>query len=237
MFRILLSGIAILSLSSIDLSFGEKFPQWRGSRMMSYAVWDVSPIVAIGDVVNITSYGEQEVAGLPPPVVTEVHRLYWCRGDFRPRAVLKGKLPASPRKYLWGSPFPGCDSSTDEAHSFRQRLHTKAWFLRVEGDFLRPMFDSGSTFIGVFPDWDDQSHLSARRQFGTLLLTPAAVSDTLKDYAGYHSEAAYVARRLLDKAEYVRQMRALARLNDPDLQEVACGMLKGELGPECNSKK
>lgn len=212
------------------------FPAWRGSNTQLYGDWIASPIVAVGDVVNIEPYGEQAVSQLPWPMSPEVRDLFWCQGDFRVTAVVKGQLPARPKKYLWASSQPGCKLWYGSERAF-QRLTTRAWFLREEGDFLRPPFDGGShLFVGLWANWNDGPSLPARQHLGTLLLTPAFNGDTLGDYADYLWHVGDIACELLGKEECIPRIRDLAHMGNPALHEAACGFLHGQLGADCNSK-
>jgi hypothetical protein len=213
------------------------FPEWRGSNTLPPGVWKASTIAAVGEVVNIRPYGEQDVESLPWPMSPEVHKLYWCEGEFRAIAVVKGELRPRARKYLWASSLPGCKLWDDNPSLIFHRFKTRVWFLREEGGFLRPPFDGGTyRFIGFFTKWDESSRLPARRQLGTLLLTPEANGDTLEDYARYLWDAGDIACELLGKAECVLQLSALAGLGNPVLRENACNFLKGQMDESCPSK-
>jgi len=193
--------------------------------------------VAVGDVVNIVSYGEQNVDRLPWPMSPAVHKLYWCEGDFEAVAVVKGVLQTPPRKYLWASGLPGCKLWNDDPQAIDRRIHTRAWFLREQGGFLRPTFDGGTyKYIGLFPRWDESPYLPAGQRLGTLLLTPAANADTLEEYANYLWSAGDIACELLGKKECARQIRALMTLGNQVLEEQACHFLEAEVGVECRTK-
>jgi len=167
-----------------------------------------------------------------------VHRLYWCEGDFKLTAVVKGELHLPTRKYLWGSVFPGCKLWPDDPDLGYSRFQTRAWLLREEGGFLRPTFDAGARrFIGLFAKWDDSQRVPARQQLGLLLLNPAATSDTLEDFASYLRLVGDIACDLLGKTECVEQIRALAGIGNPVLHENACHFLEGQLKTDCASRK
>lgn len=167
----------------------------------------------------------------------EVHRLYWCEGNFHVIAVIKGEIRGQNRRYLWGSGMPGCKLTYGSVEGF-QRLKTQVWFLREEGDFLRPTFDGGTRgFIGLYARWDQLSNLTPRQRLGTLLLTPEANSDTLDDYARYLSSVGDIACELLGKSECVQRLRSLAALGNPALREAACGYLAGQQQEPCSASK
>src|SRR5690242_106406 len=102
----LLLVIAVCAVSGACAS--QTFPEWRGSNLEIAGAWKESPIVAVGDVTNVAPYGEEKVGTLPWPMSPEVHTLYWCTGDFRLTAIVKGELHTRARKYLWASSQPGC---------------------------------------------------------------------------------------------------------------------------------
>jgi hypothetical protein len=111
------------------------------------------------------------------------------------------------------------------------------WFLREEGEFLRPPFDYGTArFEGFFTQWDERSRVPARRQLGTLFLTPEANSDALEDYAKYLWDVGDIACEVLGKAECVRQIRGLAELGNPALREAGCHFLTGQMHEDCPVK-
>ena len=211
----------------------QQFPEWRGSTLLLPAVWAASPIIAVGEVTNVASYGEQSVDRLPSPMARSVHKLYWCEGDFKLTAVVKGELDPKPKRYLWASAVPGCKLWPDNPRLIFSRFETRAWFLREEGGLLRPTFDGGTQiFLGLFAKWEGP-RLPARQRLGLLLLDPAANSDTLEDFASYLWDVGDIACELLGKAECVRRIRALTDLGSPKLREAGCDFLKGQLGTDC----
>ena len=198
--------------------------------MLIGGTWNESPIIAIGNITNIRPYGEQTVDQLPWPMSPDVHKLDWCEGTFRAVSVLKGKLPQAPRKYLWASVSPGCTLWDDDPDLVFHRFKTRAWFLREEGDFLRPTFDGGTPrYLGLFAKWDDDSHLAPREHLGTLLLEPSANSDSLESYAKYLWDVGDIACDLLGKAQCVREIRTLTTLGNAVLRKSACNYLEWQL--------
>ena len=227
--------LATALFAPLGLRGQEKFPEWRGT-LGRYGAWTASPVVAVGDVNNVSSYGEQTVNRLQGPISPDVHKLYWCVGDFRVTAVVKGELRAPAKRYLWASVFPGCELWLwpDNPQAVDRRFKTRVWLLREEGDFLRPTFDSGiHRYIGLFPKWEDRPPLEAHKRLGILLLTLTANSDTLEDYAGYLPLVIDIACELLGRPDCTRRIQALADLGSPRLREVACGFLKDQFGQPC----
>lgn len=129
------SVFCVVIASCVPLCVGadQRFPKPRVSTTLLEGDWTSSPIVAVGEVVNITSYGEQTVDHLPRPTMQDVHRLYWCEGDFRVVAVVKGELRQIPKRYLWASARPGCTLAPDNPGAIASRYQTRVWFLREEG--------------------------------------------------------------------------------------------------------
>ena len=196
--------------------------------------WIESPIVAIGTIDHISSYGEQYVDHLPWPVTASVHKLYWCQGDFRLTAVVKGQLRSPPKKYLWASTIPGCELWSNDPRLRSSREQTRAWFLREEGGLLRPTFDNGTyRYVGLLAKWDDGPDLPARERLGLLLLRPDANGDTPEDFAKYLWDVGDIACELLGKPECADRIRAITLLGSPSLTEAACNFLSGQLGAGC----
>jgi hypothetical protein len=210
---------------------GERwFPEPRVSTTMLEGAWIASAIVAVGEIVNIVSYGKQTIDGLPPPTNPDAHDLYWCEGDFKVVAVVKGHLHAPSKKYLWASTIPGCKLWNEDPTVVYHLQQTRAWFLREESGFLRPPFDYGTyRYIGVRDRWERGPDLPAPMRLGAFLLTPAANTDTLDDYANYFWNVAGIACELLGNGECARRIRELTILGSPKLRDDACRFLEGEL--------
>lgn len=174
---------------------------------------------------------------LPGRISSDLHDLYWCQGDLHVLAVIKGELRGTARKYLWASTAPGCELVDNNPKLIYHRIKTKFWFLRNDGQFLRPAFDfNAHLFDGFFTAWYTRSPLSPRQQLGTLLLTPSANTDSVDDYARYFWNVGDIACELLGKPDCTRQIRKLATLGNPALRESACGFLKGTLETDCPAK-
>ena len=134
-----------------------------------------SPIVAVGEVINTRIYGVQTVSALPPPMSQYAQKLYWCQGVFKAVAVVKGELNARPPVFLWASGVSGCKLSWPNDKRWYDRRVTKVWFLREEGGFLRPTYDGGRHFIGLFTKWMDGPDLPNRQRLGAAELLAGQV--------------------------------------------------------------
>lgn len=231
--------LCFVCLVLVQLGAAKDLPAVRVSTVPPQleGAWIASPIVAVGDVTNIVNYGHQWVQHLPPPTSPEVHALYWCLGDFHVLAVVKGVLRGAVRKYLWASTIPGCKLVDNSPKLIYHKMKTKFWFLREEGQFLRPTFDyNAPRFDGVFAAWSARLPLSPQQQLGTLLLTPTANANSLEEYARYLWNVGDTACQLLSKTECTRRIRYLATLGDPALRASACSFLKQQLGTDCKTK-
>jgi hypothetical protein len=235
--RFLRFAVICAAMASNCTGVQRAYPKWRGSNLVLYGEWAAAPIVAVGEVVNVSSYGEQSIDRIPLPMAPWVHKLYWCQGDFRVDAVIKGELDVPVKRYLWASGLPGCKLWPDDPDLVFARFQTRAWFLREEGEFLRPLFDGGTHgYIGLFTKWGNTKPSTARQKLGVLLLTPSANSDNLEDYGRYLWDVARIACDLLGKKECASQIRALADLGNTELQHQACEYLKGVLSEDCTSR-
>lgn len=234
-----LQRACVLFLVCTMLGAAKDLPEVRVSTVQPQleGAWTASPIVVVGDVTNIVNYAHQFVQHLPPPTLPEGHEVYWCMGDFHVLAVVKGALRGSGRKYLWASTIPGCKLVDNNPKLIYHRMKTKFWFLREEGQFLRPTFDyNAPRFEGVFRAWTATSPLLPQQQLGTLLLTPYANTDSLDDYARYLWNVGGTACELLGNAECAQQIRNLETLGNAALRASACTFLKGQLGVDCYTK-
>jgi hypothetical protein len=228
-----IAAVVCLFWVPIGVEAQQWFPQPRGSNVGLPSDWADATIVAVGKVVHVRSYGTQAVSHLPFPAPSWVHELYWCVGDFSAQAVVKGSLDAAPLRYLYLS-SPDCAVTNDTSPDWGDEAKTRVFFLRVEGGFLRPVFDYGThKYLGLLTRWDQGPNLPARQRLGALLLTPHANNGTLKDYAEYLWYVGDIACDLLGKADCTRRIRKLAKLGNPLLRRNACGFLQGQLDEGC----
>ena len=197
------------------------------------ALWEATPIIAVGDVKDVTEFGTQHVQQLPPPVVQDLHELYWCQGDFVAVAVVKGELPRT-KKYVWASVNPGCKLFYGD-QSYEQRP-TRVWFLRARGraSICGRLVDGGSWyFYGLISKWEEDTKLPPAERLGLMLLTPEANVQNLPKFAATIWNTADVACSLLGKAKCVEQIRMLANTGDPELRNAACQYLRAQQKVTC----
>jgi hypothetical protein len=227
------AAIGCLYWGPIGVEAQQRFPQPRGSNVRLPTDWADATIVAVGEVIHVRSYGTQTVSRLPFPAPSWIHELYWCVGDFRAKAVVKGSLEAAPQRYLYVS-SPDCAVTNDAPPDWGDEAKTRVFFLRVEGEFLRPVFDYGThKYLGLLPKWDPGPRPPPQQRLGALLLTPHANTDTLDAYANYLWDVGDIACDLLGKADCARRIRQLAKLGNPLLRQNACGFLQGQLDEPC----
>ncbi len=221
---------ASASLASITSCGHQRFPEWRGVTPyhFPYAAWQASSIVAIGAMRNVSVYGEQTADRFPAPMSPAVHRLFWCVADFDVAAVIKGDRPPNGRRYVWAQTSPRCNIWLwpDNPRAVDRPFQTRAWFFREDGEFLRPVVDSGmSPYLGLFTKWKEvSSTIEARRELGSLLLTPSANSDNLDDYGQYLGSVIDIACELLPKTDCASQVRQLASV--VPRRESSCPLLR-----------
>lgn len=214
------------------------FPTFRVSRepVLFGALFELSPIVAIGDLSDVSEFAVQAVDRLPPPIPETLHILHWCQATFRAVAVVKGSLPKANR-YVWGAIEPGCRLFYGNRESYEKRL-TRIWFLRSEEGLLRPLDDAGSAhFHGIFARWSEGPDLPPRQRLGLLLLTPEAVASSRQEFAESMWDDADVACSLLGKPECVRRIKALTTLGEPALRRAACEYLRAQQGEDCETQE
>ena len=225
---------AVVCLSwGIGVEAQQWFPQPRGSNVRLPTDWADADIVAVGEVLHARTYGTHIYSSLPYPAKPWEHELHWCVGDFHAKAVVKGSLDGAPQKYLYIS-WLDCEVINGSTPDWGDEARTRVFFLRVEGEFLRPVFDYGThKYLGLLTRWEQGPNLPPRQRLGALLLTPHANTGTLKDYAYYLWDVGDIACDLLGKAECARRIRQLAKLGSPMLRQNACGFLQGQLHDSC----
>jgi hypothetical protein len=199
-------------------------------------LWIDSPIAAVGDVTNISVFAKQDMTGIrPPPPVQPLTTLYWCQGDFRPVAVVKGELLIASKKLVWGQIHPDCRVSWGEP-SKANRPVWRVWFLRDEGKFLRPTYDGSRFFFELQGRWNDLPSLPPAQRLGVALLTPSSVVENNEDYPALIWNLGDIACELLTKEECVHRIRALAASDGPRLRENLCDYLKAQQGQGCAAR-
>jgi hypothetical protein len=194
--------------------------------------WEFSPSVVVGDMRHAKAVGTQKL--VPPPLAGARDTLYWCEGDFRTFAVIKGTAPSPRKKYLWAEFQPGCDLYFQDPIAAGSPV-TRVWFIREEGKYVRPAVDSARHYYLLHTDWASSSDVDARTRFGRLLLTPAAYAGTLVEFSQGFTNLASLAQMVLGDAEARTRVRELAGLGDPDLRREACDFLQMNFQEKCTA--
>jgi len=197
--------------------------------------WERAESVVIGDVGNITSLGSQKVDNPPWPVASTVQQIYWCQADFRSDSVLKGKAPASGKRFIWAAIRPGCgfewfrygyEETTPPA--------TRVWFLREEGEYIRPVVDGGGVLFASFhAKFASAGRAEDRMRFALLFLSPPALGMNDAQYSVIFHTPVDFARVILGDAELADALRRLGWYPDPHLRESTCEYLKINLQQSC----
>lgn len=234
MIRATFKLVSCVALSSLMYSgpTHTRFPSWGRTAYSLPGLWCASSIVAVGHVKNVAEYGVQTVENLPSFVKQRLDKLYWCQGDFLVQSVIKGELSRPGKKFLWATVNPGCRLQFGDEKAYEWRS-TRVWFLREEGEFLRPAVDSGRYLVGFSAPWRDGTDMPPLERFGVLLLSPLANERSLSDYADTFWSHADLACSLLGKPKCAQRIRALAKLEEPTLREAACQYLKAYMGEAC----
>jgi hypothetical protein len=147
--------------------------------------------------------------------------------------VIKGNTRVGRRTLAWGQARPDCDA----------RFATNAknggegftvWFMREEGEMLRPAVDGGSAVNLTFlAPWNRLAVNPPLRRFATFLLTPSANTASLDEFAEGLWDQAEVACGILGESECKERLRSLARMGSPTLRETACSYLAVEYRTPC----
>jgi len=215
----------------------EALPEWKVAPSPLIGIegqWRRADDVIVGDVSNVVAKGTQEIASPPWPVSPNVREIYWCEADLRADAAVKGSLPPAGKKLLWGEIRPGCNLESFR-YGYREASppSTRVWFLRREGEYLRPVVDGGGAyFIAFHWKWADVPKADAPRVFALLALDPAAIDLGPERYY-LALTSVEVARSILGDRELAVQLKALAARPIAELHKQACGYLEAELGEPC----
>jgi len=210
-----------------------QFPEWRVLPLTLEGAWESAPAVVIGDVRSVAPLGVQEIKVTPRFVSPSIKHIYWCEGEFRAHSAVKGRLPRTGKKYIWASVRPGCDLYR-YAPPRDERPITRAWFIREEGDYVRPVADGGSFyFVTFYANWEPSSDIDPQARFARLLLTPSARDTSLRDFATGFESGASTACFILGRERCVELIRPLAALGDPELRRAACDFLRLQYQEGC----
>src|SRR4051794_15008782 len=128
-----------------------QFPEWKVSPVGLSGVWQMASLVVVGEVANVVPVGSQKISTPSWPASPDIRRIYWCEADFQSSSVLRGHVPPSAEKLLWGTSTPGCSFKyLTDGQPWGNEPITRVWFLREEGRYLRPVVDAGGLLFCAF---------------------------------------------------------------------------------------
>jgi hypothetical protein len=194
--------------------------------------------VVVGDVTNIAAFGSQKITDIPNspwPPSPEIPEIYWCQADFRADSVVKGSLPNRGKKFLWAAIRPGCSFEWFR-YGYEETAEpvTRIWFVREEGEYIRPVVDGGGVFFVSFHGkWFDPPKEEAPKTLALLMLNPAALGWSPTHYATIFQHPVGLALAILGKTELIARLKALAATPDRTLRETVCGYLESEFDQAC----
>lgn len=204
------------------------FPHWRPYSMPLGNVWTMSEVVAVGNVTNIAKMGRQDWnQGVPPGIRAVFKQLQWCEADFVLTEVVKGSFPRAHGKYVWGKIEWGNAASECVAYGMpppRPATPTYLiWFLREEGNLLRPVSDRSRFYFEVPGEWNTQDSLPPAQKAGLALLKE--LSEDTKDpgFIGFLGDAAC---ELLGREQCIKRMRDPA--GSETFRRQACAYLEAQ---------
>jgi hypothetical protein len=230
-----LAACAAAWLSTCGCAAQQQFPELKvAPYIFAVGNWIRAEDVLVGDVSDIRSLGVQQIEQAPDPLPRDLHEIYWCQADFHADAVIKGKLPAAKKKLVWGVIRPDCTVESRGFGYFGGEPRTRVWFLREEGDYLRPSVDVGGVLFVAFKyKWEKIPALSAPRVFASVLLDPAALG-LRRTHRERLFEVIDISRSILEPAEFISRMQAVAaHFPDTDLNRSICGYLESEFNQGC----
>jgi len=189
--------------------------------------------VVVGGVSNVVALGSQHISDPPWPV--GVHEIYWCKADFHASAVVKGRLRAPGKQFLWAAIRPGCGFEYFRyGYDETQAPFTQVWFVREEGEYIRPVVSAGGVyFISFHGRWFAPPEKDAPTVLALLMLSPAALGWTPSHYATVFYYAVTLPRVILGEEETVKRLKALTIGQDPDIRSSVCSYLDSELRQPC----
>lgn len=226
---------ALLTITPRDC-YSQPFPRWRMARIGPTEQWNRAENVLVGKVANVIPVGREEIVDPPPPLPATIHEIYWCQAEFTSLAAVKGHLPAVPKKLLWAVIRPECGvdvAAEPEYANSSDPPMTRVWFLREEGEYLRPVVDGGVFSISLRWKWTDVRAVDVPRLFAMLLIDARARGLSAKQYSMALPDAAEIARSILGDAEVAALLKAGAGVVTSDLREVMCQYLEHQSIGSC----
>jgi hypothetical protein len=214
----------------------DRFPKWEVAPIGLSGSWERSQNVVVGDVDGVVSVGSQRISNAPWPVASDVTEIYWCQGDFHGTSVIKSGLPSSGKKFLWAAIRPGCGFEYFRyGYQEAEPPVTRVWFLREEGEYLRPAVDGGGVyFVSLHGKWSDPPKGEGPRMLALLMLNPAALGVTASVYSVVFQTPVSLARVILGEKETADRLKSLAAgTSDADLRDSVCAYLSSQFSYSC----
>jgi hypothetical protein len=213
----------------------DRLPESRVGSIGLTGSWESAPDVVVGDVSNIVALGAEKITSPPWPAYDSIHEIYWCQADFKADSAIKGDLPVPGKKFLWAAIRPGCGLELFRyGYDESQAPIVRIWFVREEGEYIRPVVDAGGVFFVSFHGkWFDPPKQEAPRILALLMLNPAALGMSTAHYSIIFNNPVMLARTILGEKEIVERLKALATSPDLELRESACYYLKDQFRIPC----
>ena len=228
--------VAFLLLSTASCS-RRVYPQWRAVPMGLVGSWTNATSVVVADLQNVEYLGSQKIDYVAGPPAGRNFNVYWCQGDLRIRSVVMGERLPSGKKFLWGAGQPGCGLIRRGAEPERGPT-TQVWFVRAEGNYIRPVVDAmGVYFVAFNGEQDLGSGPDPAKKFAELLLTPEAVDTNAHEYGRWWSfELVSTACFILGRERCSEELNRLAALGDLLLKKKVCEFLSSQFREACRDR-
>lgn len=232
--RHLLIGLLLTTCTLVGCNPRLSLPRWRVNVIGFGGDWELAPAIVVGALGPGKAVGTQKIDKAPWPVYSDVHLIYWCIADFQTYAVVRGSTPAPGKKFLWASPMEGCSM---EGHTDGRRWGNEpiveVWFLREEGDFLRPIVDVGAIyFVTLHARWNYQAP-DPVKQFGELLLSPEALAKTDDELVGPFFHIASRGCQVLGADLCIPRILDMSKRGNAGLRTAACNFLQSQYDVPC----
>ena len=215
-----------IAFAIMCLARGEqRFPEFKAAPLLLVGEWDQAEAVVIGDIQKARPIGAQPSVHLSWPIPEGAYTVYWCESEFHVAATIKGIAPPSSATFVWGAGVPGCSLPSGSGGAPAGKARFRVWFIRTEGDYLRPIADYGARyFLELGTRWTQGPDPGPR--LARLILS--------SNVSAPFPEPARLACWILGQQECVPLIRARLAEADPDIRREGCEFLVTELNLECS---
>jgi len=227
--------LAVLAILQPVCASQDQLPKWEVAPIGLAGSWERADDVVVGDVSNIVALGSEKISDPPWPVSSTIHEIYWCRADFHADSVVKGKIPTPGKKLIWAAIRPGCGFEWFR-YGYEETTPpvTRVWFVREDGEYIRPAVDGGGVFFASFhASFSASGKPEDRKRFAYLFLNPGALGMSPAHYALILHNPVELARAILGETECADALRALSSYPDVKLHDSACGYLEHSFRQSC----